>query len=335
MSTANLNVSVGIDVGSHTLKLVGDDKIIAAVPGFDLLCLREEAEIYFDEPVFSCVIAASDYSDRRQRELKIAAKRAGFKNIEIISSHEAILNNFENKNEKILACDFGASRSEIIFFNEGQVIDNEIISDVCGNEFDKIFASWLSERFTLNLINEKDLLAQAEKFKQELSLNEKISWRGVDVFREDFERLVHFSIKRASHTVERFINCYSPKKIIMTGGCVEIPALKKIFSDLSPKIEFNKNLIVLGAAKKANSLSGARERAKRLDSAAKLKEIRNEIITLEDLLTRKQKDRLYGLFRQIEAAASGVPALIKLLENLINEIKAKGSSVSAHSLFRR
>ena len=92
------------------------------------------------------------------------------------------------------------------------------------------------------------------------------------------------------------------------------------------KVEFNKNLVVLGAAKKANSLSGAKERAKRLDNVAKLKEIRGEIITLEDLLTRKQTDRLYALFRQIEATATGVPALIKLLENLINEIKIKGTA---------
>ena len=327
MSAANLNVSVGLDVGSHTSKLAGGDKVIDAMPGIDLLNLREEAEIYFDEPIFSCVIAVPNSLTKTGHEkLIFDARKSGFKNIEIISSHEAILNNFENKNEKILIYDLGASKSEITFFNEEKIIDTEIISDICGNEFDKIFASWLSERFTLNLINKKDLLAQTEKFKRELSFNEKISWRDVDIFREDFERLIYFSIKRASHTVERFINCYAPKKFIMTGGCVEIPVVKKIFADLFHKVEFNKNLVVLGAAKKANSLSGAKERAKRLDNVAKLKEIRGEIITLEDLLTRKQTDRLYALFRQIEATATGVPALIKLLENLINEIKIKGTA---------
>ncbi|MBR1486624.1 MAG: Hsp70 family protein, partial [Synergistaceae bacterium] len=325
MSTAFSSVSAGLDVGSHTSKIASDEKIIAALPLCDFLKLREEAEIYFDEPVFSCVIAVSKSLSNRDKEVLIFdAKKSGFKHIELISHYDAILNSLdENENSKILVLDLGASKSEVIFFDNQKLIDSEIIEDVCGNEFDKIFSRWLSERFSLNLIKEKELLAQAENFKLELSLKEKIIYRDVEIFREDFERLIYFSVKKLSHVAERFLSCYSPKRFILTGGCCEIPIVKKIFAEIFANLEINLNLIAQGAAKKAASLSSNRERAKRFDSTAKFKEIRNEIITLEDMLTRKQKDRLYGFFRQIEATAVNNPALIKLLENLMSDIKSK------------
>lgn len=325
MSTANLNVSVGIDAGSHSSKLAADNKIIATLMNFNLLKIREEAEIYFDEPVFSCVIALSDDLDKRERENVIYnARKSGFKNIELISAHEAILNSVDNKDARVLAYDFGASRSEIILFDQSQVIDREVIKDVCGDSFDKIFASWLSERFSLNLIDENELMTRAENFKRELSANDFITWRGVEIAREDFERLIYFSVKRVSHTVERFLDCYEPDKVFIIGGCAEIPIVKKIFASLSSRVEFAQNLIALGAAKKANSLSSTRQRAKQIDETQRLSEIRGALMTLEDLLTRKQKDRLYALFRQTEILSANTPALISMLENLISEINSKG-----------
>ena len=321
MPTAGLNVSVGIDAGSHTSKLAGDGKVIASFSGFDLLKLREEAEIYFDEPVFSCVIAVPDSFGIGQRgELNFTAKKSGFKNIEIIQQREAVSNALDS-DSKILACDFGASKIEFMFFQDSEFVDGEIIEDVCGSEFDRIFAEWLRERFTLNLIKEKELLELAEKFKIELSQKEILTWRGVNIAREDFERLIYFPVKRASHTLERFIKCFNPERFIMTGSCAEIPLAKKIFSGLFPKTEFIKNLAALGASAKADSLSSARERRQRSDINAKLREIRGSLMSLEDLLTRKQKDRLYFLFRQAEGILPGNPALIKLLENLISEIR--------------
>jgi len=318
------NINVGIDIGSYTSKISDGEKIIASVPGLNLLTLREEAEIYFEEPIFSCVIAVPENYSRLQRDdLIINAKKSGFKNIEIISSYEAVLNAIDNKNQKILVYDFGASKSEFIFFNNGTVIKSEILQDICGNEFNKIFASWLRERFSLSLINEKDLIAQAENFKLEISKNNFITWRDVEITREDFERLIYFSIKRASHTAERFIDCYAPEKFIITGGCAEMETVKKIFAGFNPEI--NQDLILIGAAKHANSLSSTREKNKRLDNAAKLKEIRNELIELEDLLTRRQTDRLYFLFRQVEGTLTNDPASVSFMRNLINEIKTEGA----------
>ena len=318
------DICIAVDAGSHTSKIAACNKFTAAVDGSDLVKIREEAEIYFDEPVFSCVIAVPDDCGKRQREeLIFNAKKSGFKNIELINSHDAVLN-FIEKNKKILVYDFGASRSEFIFFSDNKVIDSEIIKDICGSEFDKMFASWLRERFNLSLINEKDLLTQAESFKKELSLNEKITWRETEILREDFERLIYFSVKRALHTAERFIDCYNPDKFILTGGGAEIPVVNKIFADFKP--EFNKNLIVSGTAKHALQLTQNAKNTKRDVQEIKLKinEIRGSIISIEDMLTRRQKDRLYKLFRQTEGMIAGDEAsmtLINLLSNLINEIK--------------
>ena len=326
MTTAFSSASVGIDIGSHTSKIAGDEKIIAALPSGDLLKLREEAEIYFDEPVFSCVIAVPDSFINREKEtLSFDAKKSGFKHIELNSHYEAVLNFLDENadDKKILILDLGASKSEFIFIDGRKIIESEAVNDVCGNEFDKIFASWLRERFSLDLINEKDLLTQAENFKRELSLKDKIIYRDVEISREDFERLIYFSLKKISHAAERFLSCYSPERFILIGGGSEIPAAKKIFAEIFPNLEIKPNLIVQGAAKTAASMFSTRERDKRFDNSAKIKEFRNEIMTIEDLLTRKQKDRLYGFFRQIEAQAMNNTALIKLLENLINDIKNK------------
>lgn len=326
------DICIGIDAGSHTSKIAVDNKFIAAVDGCDLVKIREEAEIYFDEPVFSCVIAVPDDFNKRQREDFIFnAKKSGFKNIELINSHDAVLNSIEN-NKKILVYDFGASRSEFIFLNENKAVDSEVISDICGNDFDKIFALWLRERFNLSLISEKDLLNQAENFKKELSFNDKIIWRDTEILREDFERLIHFSVKRAAHTAERFINCYNPDKFILTGGGAEIPVVNKIFADFNP--EFNKNLIVLGTSKFASRLTKNSKNSQHSGTneiKLKINEIRGSIISIEDLLTRKQKDRLYKLFRQTEGMIAGDAAsmtLINLLLNLVSEIKNESAKIN-------
>ncbi|MBQ7197252.1 MAG: Hsp70 family protein [Synergistaceae bacterium] len=328
MSMTNLNANVGIDLGSNASKLANDNKIIAAIDGSDLLTLREESEVYFDEPVFSCVVAVPDSMTKRAREdLIFKAKKAGFKNINVISAREAMIKALENKNkEKILVYDFGASKSEIIIFRGDEVLDAEIINDVSGDEFDKIFAQWLSERFTLNLIDKNTLLARAMRIKIALSTTDFVTWRDISITRDDFERLVRFSIKRASHTVERFLECYKPSRFILTGGCSEIPIVRRVFRDLYSNLELDLGLIARGASIDARLLSSVQQ-SQKLDRQLKLREIRSELMELEDFLTRKQKDRIYFLFRQAEGLLTNDPALIKLLENLTKEIKKEESGI--------
>ena len=318
----NLNANVGIDAGNHTSKLAYNNKFIASIPKFNLIELREQAEIFFDEPVFSCVIALPDFYSKRQRDDVIFnAKKSGFKDIQIISAHEAMINALEDKN-RVLILDFGASKSEIIFFDNNEILDNEIFYDICGNEFDKIFSQWLCERFTLNLIDEKILLSRAELIKIALSSNDFITWREISIMREDFERLIRFSVKRILHTIERFIECYRPKKFIITGGCSEIPLVRKIFNALNIQIEYNTNLIASGASLKARMSSQENKSSEKINVFAKIRELRGELIEIEELLTRKQKDKIYFLFRQAEGLLTN--DIINLLENLIKSIKKLG-----------
>lgn len=322
MLTENLNASAGIDPGSHSSKIACSDsngeKIIDTLKNFNLIELREAAEIFFDEPVFSCVVAMpSGYTNRQRDEIIFLGRKAGFKNLNVISSNEAI-NLVLEASSSSLVYDFGASRSEIKIFEAGKILADEIISDVSGNEFDKIFAAWLSERFNLNLIAPQVLLEHAEKIKITLSSEPSVSWRGVEIFREDFERLIFFMIKRALHTVERMAKIFRPENFIITGGCSEIPAVKKIFCEKF-NFEFIEGLIAKGAALEARRLSKDNKPHERQEAAAKIRELRAKIIALEDFLTRPQKDRLYFLFRQAEGIND--PNIIILMENLVREIQ--------------
>ena len=316
---ANLNVCVGIDAGSNTSKLAYDSKLIAELKNFDLLKLREESEIYFDEPVFSCVVALPDSYSRRQRDDVIfSAKKSGFKNVNIITAHEAI--NLALNYERALVYDFGASRSELTVFGDNEILENVIINDVCGNEFDRAFSEWLSERFTLNLIDKKVLLEKAREIKIFLSENDYVTWRDVNITRDDLERLIHFTVKRAAHVAKRLMRVYNPESFILTGGCSRIPLVRKIFTQVvKDNIEINESLIANGASIKALSLTAGDKASERFDTAAKIRELRGNLLELEELLTRKQKDRLYLLFRQAEGIND--PKIIALMENLIREIK--------------
>ncbi|MBR0079285.1 MAG: Hsp70 family protein [Synergistaceae bacterium] len=328
MSITDLNVCVGIDYGSKTSKISYDSEIISVNENFDALELREEAEIYFDEPVFSCVIAIPENFTYKQKDDTIfLSKKSGFKNVNIISKNEAInlyFNNF-NYNGKILIYDFGASKSDILIFNDGEILGSEIIDDVSGNEFDKVFASWLSERFTLNLIDKKILIDKAEQIKISLSDNEYVLWRDVKILREDFERLIYFTIKRASHVLQKFMRIYKPDNFILTGGCAKIPIVQRVlreFTKFSPEII--DNIIAKGASIKAAEISNLSDKNKnpeRLNLNSKIRELRGKLIEIEDSLTRKQKDKLYLIFKQAENISVSDPEVLVLIENLISEIK--------------
>ena len=61
-------------------------------------------------------------------------------------------------------------------------------------------------------------------------------------------------------------------------------------------------------------------RAKRPDNAARLRELRAGMLELEERLTRRQKDRVYAMFRQAEGINDA--GIIALMENMIREIRS-------------
>ena len=315
------NINVGIEAGSSVSKLAYSDnlssRVIARFEGFDLLVLREEAEAFFDDMIFSCVIAVPESFNQIQRENIITqAKNSGFQNINIITAYEALAWAI-NSDERVLVYDFGASKSDMIILEGDEVLENTEVSDVSGNNFDEIFAEYLQAR---KLLSEKNL-SEAKRLKAVLSESNSRIWHNTEIFREDFERLIYFPVKRALHSAKRLMQIYKPERIILTGGCANIPLVRKIFADeLSVTPEIDLNIIVKGAALKAFSLSRELLRNKEsVNISASLKKIRGEIITIEDKLTRSQKDRIYLLFKQAEGINDA--GIIALIENMIDEIK--------------
>ena len=306
-------ISIGIDSGSKFLKAANSGKITAKIEGFDFNALREESEIFLDDIITSCYIAVPDDYNKRQRdEIMKLAERSGFDDINIINSYEALI--YADTGNSLI-CDFGASKFSMSVIDDNEILDEEIIPDLSGNLVDKIFTEWLCARFNINLSDN----TKAEHIKISLSSNESFTWRGVEILRADLERLIYFQVKRASHTAKKFYRIYKPAKIILTGGMSNIPLVRKIFSEeLGFTPEINNDLIAKGAAVAASSEDDKIK--SKIDTAQKFKELRGQILIIEELLTRSQKDKLYLLVKQAEGINDS--GIIEIMQNLISEIKS-------------
>lgn len=317
MTIAGLNVCVGIDAGSSCSKLAYSDslstRIIAAVNGADFLTLREDAEIFFDEPVFSCVVAVNDGMPSRQMStLKADAMRAGFSGVEMIGSYEAVSLALQNE-ARTLVCDFGASRCDFAVIEAGEVLENVSV-DVCGGMFDKVFADYLAERRLMKKADD-DILREARRLKHILSDDESRLWHNMTIYRDDFTRMIRFPVMRASRTASRLLRVWKPARFVMTGGCAKIPLVREIFRNA----EIIDGLIVKGASIRGLMLTKQETRKNIADTVSRMRELRAGILSIEDKLTRSQKDRLYVLFRQAEGINDA--GIIAMMENLIREIR--------------
>lgn len=315
---AGLNVCVGIDAGTDTSKLGYADslgtRIIARLEEFDPLMLREESEIFFDEPVFYCIVAVN--SGGRKEDIRKKVLSSGFTDTSIITSHEAMSLTLGDK-DKVLVYDFGASRSEFVVFGGREVIESVIVPDVCGSEFDKVFAEYLADRRLMKAVD-GSLVREARRIKHMLSENESMTWHGLEIMREEFGRLIHFSVKRAGHTAQRLLRVHKPGRFVLSGGCAKIPAVREVFADMGAELQ--EDIIAEGASLKARALGReSRKESGNAGNASGLRELRAGMIELEDRLTRRQKDRIYMLFRQAEGINDA--GIIAILENMLREIR--------------
>lgn len=312
---ADLSVCVGIDAGSCESKLAYSDglgtRIIARLEGFDLTALREEAEAFCEEPVFSCVVSADS---------GVRADGTGFTEVCGIPQSEAVILGLQREGRNIV-CDLGESACRIYVVEEHEVIDREEISDFCGKSIDRDFEEYIADRFTLN---PKDLNISAEtrRIKHALTENYFAVWREVKIFRDELERLIHFPAKRTTRVIQRLCRVHKPEGLILTGGSVKIPEVRRVIAEvLGMTPEYRENLIAEGAAAKAREIQkvSARKLTDKPDTAARLRELRADVLAIEDKLTRRQKDRVYSLFRQAEGINDA--GIITLMEGLIRDIK--------------
>ncbi|MBQ7216518.1 MAG: hypothetical protein IJS39_11120 [Synergistaceae bacterium] len=316
---ADLSVCVGIDAGSYESKLAYSDelgtRILARLEGFDLTALREEAEAFCEEPVFSCVAALPDDGRRLRTE------ETGFTEVYEIPQSEAVILGLGREGRNIV-CDLGASACRIYALDEHEVIDREEITDFCGKTIDRDFGEYIAERFTLNP-KDPAISAETRRMKHTLTENDSAVWREVKVFRYELERLIHFPAKKTARVLQRFVRVHKPEGLILTGGSMKIPEVWRVFGEvagLNP--EYRGNLIAEGAAAKAREIQkdSARKLTAKPDTASRLRELRADVLEIEDRLTRRQKDRVYALFRQAEGIHD--EGAIALMENLIREIRS-------------
>ena len=315
-----LNVCVGIDAGSFESKLAYSDelstRIIAVLEGLDMNALREEAEGFFDEPVFLCVAAVPENFTRIERDnLKIRATACGFNKTEIIPEHEAIILAL-GECGRTLIYDLGYSGCRIFMIDGENLIDSAIVDDVCGREFERKFGEYLAERCCVEAVDTNDI----RRIRHTLSSEEPAVWREVKIFRDELDRLEHFAVKRSARVLARMERVYVPERVILTGGNVKSPSVWRVIeATLRAKPEYRGNIVAEGAASMARTLQKGSVKAERADNSAGIRKLRGEIIGLEEILTRRQKDRIYAMFRQAEGINDA--GIISLMENLIRDIR--------------
>ena len=312
---AELSVCVGLDAGKYESKLAYSDalstRVIAGLSGFDPNALREEAEAFFGEPVFSCVAAYSGRGDDVRRR----ALSCGFTEVEIIPAHEAV-SLWLGQEGRALVWDLGQSAGRMYVLDEGHLLESVIVDDVCGEAFDAVFGEYLRNRYGLS---EPDI-REARRIKHELSEHNYCVWRELRVYRDEFERLIYFPLRRAAHVLNRLRRVHRPSRVIMTGGGSRIPiAVKAAGEVLGIGPEVQENVIAKGVSLRARELQRTRGQVLGNNTTIRLKELRAGLIELEDRLTRRQKDRVYAMFRQAEGINDA--GIIALMEGLIREIR--------------
>lgn len=203
-----------------------------------LKILREDAEVHLGDFVDVCVIALSE--KRKQNEIENEAKKSGFDEVYFVEPALAV-----SQSEKTLVLNCGA-KFDIAVTESNCVLESETLSDVGGDEFDKLLSEWLSLRVGESGKN-KFFLDEAEKIKIALSSCENYSWK-VLVSRDDFERLIRFHVRRVAHVFDSMRERHKPLKILIHGGESKIPLVQKIFDD--PKnIFLSADCVAKGAAK--------------------------------------------------------------------------------------
>ena len=306
-----LSVCAGIDAGNYESKLAYSDelstRIIARLEGFNLRGLREECEAFFDEPVFSCVVAGG---------AAVRAEGSGFSDVNVIAQSDAAILGLGREGRNIVY-DLGASGCRIYALDSHELRERVTVDDVCGNAFDAKFAEYLAERYGFDKVDLRD----SRRIKHELTNAEFTVWHELRIYRYELERIIHFPVKRSARVLQRLCRVYKPEGVILTGGSVKTPEVWNVLAQaagITP--EYRGNLFVEGAALKARELQkGSRPTSKKMDTGAKLRELRAGMLALEDKLTRRQKDRVYALFRQAEGINDA--GIISLMEGLIREIR--------------
>jgi molecular chaperone DnaK (HSP70) len=213
-----------------------------------LRAIREDAEVFLERFVSSCVLAVPACFSLAQREaMSQAAKAAGLREARIVNEPTAAALAFGGEG-RFLILDFGAGTVDVsVVESENkvwQVLESVGSARLGGYDFDIALAEWLSERLRLDPMPIDDprrraLVLEAENIKIALSSCRSYNWnppaldgrsflQPLRVEREDLERMMRFSIRRLIHVVRKLWERYEPERLLLVGGSSRIPLLYEI-----------------------------------------------------------------------------------------------------------
>ena len=240
-----------------------------------LKLLREDAEVYLNTFIYSCVITVPACFNSFQRVAVLnAAREAGFSGeVRILNEPTAAALYVGNKEGRYLVLDFGAGTADISVVemesNVWHVLESVGTKNIGGYDFDVLLAEWIAERAGLHGIKDNVenlhiwnyLRSESEKAKIALSTCEHFEllpfaalerFEPIVIEREDFNRLIRFHIKRIVNWVRILWEVYKPQKLLLVGGSSKIPLLKQMLEqEIVPPEYFGycmEDSVVIGAA---------------------------------------------------------------------------------------
>lgn len=308
---------IGIDVGrKNTICATAAGQMFFAPSDTPELLkkLREDAEVFLGDFVDSCAIAASEES--RAEELKLEAKKSGFRDVNFIRPSIALARQFGGK---ILFVNWGA-KVDISVADKVSVAESETLRDAGGTEFDKLLAEWIMLRIGENSEGAKKFFCdEAEKIKIALSSCESYQWN-VEIKRDDFERLIRFHVRRAIHVFDSFCEKYKCERIFVTGGGSKIPLVRKAFESS----EWSKNIVFCHSDVVAKCAAKFELPQKDIENFL---EIENEIKKISASLAPNQTGALYGLLSKARTHQSNeiADAIKKALGEISRELRPEPS----------
>ena len=245
-----------------------------------LKLLREDAEVHLNTFIYSCVITVPACFNSLQRVAVLcAAREAGFsREVKILNEPTAAALYVGNKEGRYLVLDFGAGTADISVVemeaNVWHVLESVGTKNIGGYDFDVLLAEWIIERAGLYGIKDNAenlhiwnyLRRETEKVKIALSTCERFEllpfaalerFEPIVIEREDFNRLIHFHIKRIVNWVKILWEVYNPQKLLLVGGSSKIPLLKQMLLQEIIAPEYfgycMEDSVVIGAAMHSSS----------------------------------------------------------------------------------
>ncbi len=214
------------------------------------------------------------FDDAARTETKNAAQLAGFEVLRLINepTAAAIAYGFDKNPEGLYAIyDLGGGTFDvsILKMQKGifQVLATGGDSNLGGDDFDKLLANYLIDKYKISAVKFRELLLKAVEIKHALSKAEK--WEGlcfntqISVTQDDYQKLIKPLIDR---TLKMLLKCIKEASLtteeltetILVGGATRTPYIKKRLQACIGKAPLDSinpdEAVVRGAAIQAHSL---------------------------------------------------------------------------------